>query len=359
MKKDTPFFSIVMPVYNVEKYLKEAVDSVLLQTFTDFELIFVNDCSTDASGIIANQLTDVDSRIKVINHLQNYGLSAARNSGLQQAHGRYIFFMDSDDTVDFDLLQKVYESLCENPAELVVFGLVEEYFNQSGKLIKKHIIIPESILTSSESEVREKIIHLEDYTLLGYAWNKIYSLDVIKKNNYIFENITLIEDIVFNTKYCSDLSSINIISIAPYHYKKRGSASLTNKYVPDYFKLHQKRVEIILQLYEDWNLVNSSVLQILGRIYTRYIYSAIVRNMSLESKMSLVEQYKWCMSIFNDQLYQILVKENYHPRNLLNKILLFPLRYQNAFILIIFGYCIHFIKSSFRIFFINLKNIKS
>lgn len=169
----------------------------------------------------------------------------------------------------------------------------------------------------------------------------------------------MIEDIVFNTKYCSDLSSINIISIAPYHYKKRGSASLTNKYVPDYFKLHQKRVEIILQLYEDWNLVNSSVLQILGRIYTRYIYSAIVRNMSLESKMSLVEQYKWCMSIFNDQLYQILVKENYHPRNLLNKILLFPLRYQNAFILIIFGYCIHFIKSSFRIFFINLKNIKS
>ena len=92
MKKDTPFFSIVMPVYNVEKYLKEAVDSVLLQTFTDFELILVNDCSTDASGIIANQLTDVDSRIKVINHLQNY-VSVLRAIVVSNKHMVATFFL--------------------------------------------------------------------------------------------------------------------------------------------------------------------------------------------------------------------------------------------------------------------------
>lgn len=257
MKDQNLFFSIVMPVYNVENYLIEATNSVLNQTFSDFELILVDDCSTDSSGVIADGLLETDVRIKVIHHIENKGLSAARNSGMAVASGNYIFFMDSDDTIDSNLLQTVYQSILKNPADLIVFGLIEEYFDSTGKIKRAQAIVPDVFISDSKDELRKKIILLEDQTLLGYAWNKIYSLNVLKELKLAFSNITLIEDIAFNVKLCENLSSLNVLNFAPYHYKKRGTNSLTNKYVPDYFPLHRKRVLLIYELYQNWNLMSN------------------------------------------------------------------------------------------------------
>ena len=124
---ERPFFTVVMPAYGVEKYLKKAVDSIRHQTFSDWELIIVEDGSPDRTGELAERLAGKDSRIRAVHHEKNKGLSQARNTGIAQARGKYIWFMDPDDFVDEDLLEKVWNSFQENPARLAVFGHREEY----------------------------------------------------------------------------------------------------------------------------------------------------------------------------------------------------------------------------------------
>ena len=119
-----PFISVVMPVYGVEPYLHRAAESILKQTFKDIELILVNDCSPDRCGEICEEIAKQDHRVKVMHLEQNGGVSNARNQGMSLAQGSYILFMDSDDYLDLDTLQLAVDSLHENPAKLVIWGLI-------------------------------------------------------------------------------------------------------------------------------------------------------------------------------------------------------------------------------------------
>ena len=118
-----PYFSVVMPTYGVDKYIGKAIESIQNQTYSNWELIIVNDCTPDKSAEIATGYAKQDSRIEVVHHEKNRGLSAARNTGIEHAKGEYIWFMDPDDFVDIDVLEKVYASIQKNPAEIIVFGL--------------------------------------------------------------------------------------------------------------------------------------------------------------------------------------------------------------------------------------------
>ena len=254
-----PFISVVMPIYNVEKHLKQAVDSVLGQTFQDFELILVDDCSPDGCPQICDDYAKQYDNIQVIHHDVNKGLSEARNTGLDAAAGQYIWFMDSDDYVDLDLFQSLYDSVQKNPADVVVFGLIEEYFDQNNNLHHvQRVDFPECFL-KSPVEVRKAIIDLEVKTLYGYAWNKIYRMDYLKEIQLRYEKVTLIEDILFNVKFCMDIEKMNILSIAPYHYNKRMDNSLTCKFVPDYYELHHRRIRLLYDQYLYWNLCDESL----------------------------------------------------------------------------------------------------
>ena len=129
-----PFISVVMPVYGVEPYLHRAAESILKQTFRDLELILVDDCSPDRCGEICEEIAKNDSRVKVLHLKKNGGLSNARNQGMTLAAGKYILFMDSDDYLDLDALQLAVDSIHKNPAKLVIWGLIEEYYDNANRL---------------------------------------------------------------------------------------------------------------------------------------------------------------------------------------------------------------------------------
>ncbi len=141
---ERPFFTVVMPAYGVEKYLKKAVDSIRNQTFEDWELIIVEDGSPDRTGELADRLAGKDSRIQAVHHEKNKGLSEARNTGIRHAKGKYIWFMDPDDSVEKSLLQDVWKAQQENPARLTVFGHVEEYYEKDGSFSYAHPVKPHS-----------------------------------------------------------------------------------------------------------------------------------------------------------------------------------------------------------------------
>ncbi|MEG2305587.1 MAG: glycosyltransferase family 2 protein [Lachnospiraceae bacterium] len=305
--ENPPFFSIVMPVYNVEKYIEKAVESIRNQTYTEWELILVDDCSLDNSGKIAKELAIKDQRIQVLCHVENKGLSRARNSGEKVAKGAYIWFMDSDDFVESTTLQAVYDSLQKNPAKVVVFGLNEEYYNKDGSFSYRHQIMPEEHYYTTAKDLRTYIVYLERQTLYGYSWNKIYNLTYLRELQLQYEEVRLIEDIMFNVKFCMDIDSMNTLPIAPYHYAKRINHSLTNKIVPEYFQLHKTRIQMLYDQHVYWKMDNEEVRGILGCLYARYILSAIQRNCYKQANTTFRKRYQWCGKLFQQELFNELI----------------------------------------------------
>ena len=202
--------SIIVPVYNVKKYLPKCIDSVINQTYTDWELILINDGSKDNSGIICDEYASKDERIKVI-HKNNEGVSIARNSGIELAKGEYICFIDSDDWIEPTYLSdfRINEFKCDfyfSGALYDTYGKVYSYKKYNEKFCR------------SKYEIRNDFFD-QDLLSNGYPWGKLYRTQIIRENNLRFnENLTINEDHIFVFQYFLHINSLYITNAAGYHY---------------------------------------------------------------------------------------------------------------------------------------------
>lgn len=354
MKK--PFFSVVMPSYGVEAYLEKAVESILQQTFENWELLIVEDGSPDRTGALAEELKKRDERIQVLHHETNRGLSSARNTGIEQAAGTYIWFMDPDDHVEEDMLEQVYASIQTNRAELVITGHVEEYYDNQGSLSYTHPVRPKKHLFTEQKELREYVIELEQETLYGYAWNKFYSMDHIRKNGLQYETVKLIEDIVFNIQFCMDIQRMNVLDITPYHYAKRMEGSLTTKFVPDYYPLHRRRISMLYEQQKYWGNNTKQVLSILGSLYGRYLLSAMERNCDRRSGMTGADRRMFCRKVFADTLFQELIPEARARDSRALKLALFCMKRKSVFLCTALGRGVHMVRKSLPMLYSKVKS---
>lgn len=301
--KDDLMISVIMPVYNMEKSLDKAVESVLGQTYGNLELILVDDCSPDGSGKKCDDWAARDNRVRVIHKLKNEGLGAARNSGIAAAKGDYVHFMDSDDWLEHSAYTSVIESLQQNRATVVIFGMTEDYRNAQGKLILSKNASAEAKNYPDASSLRSAVIKLEAGTLYGYACNKAYDLAYLRKIGLQFTDIVLIEDILFNVLFFNNITSMNVLDITPYHYERSVGSSLTARFVKNYFDVHTQRVEMVKDQYKGWGMYTPEVRAILGNIYCRYIYSALQRNCDKRSNMSHKDRKEWLKNLFTSELF--------------------------------------------------------
>lgn len=347
-------YSIVMPVYHVEKYLEKMVSCVRNQTYSNWELILVDDCSDDRSGEICDRLSSEEQRIRVIHLKKNGGLSNARNQGMKVASGEYILFLDSDDWIESTLLQCVENSLKKNQAQIVIYGLVEEYENREEMVdYKKEVSSQEKYLTS-QKDICKEVIQLEKKTLFGYAWNKAYQLSWLKEKQLNFETITMIEDVVFNVHAVKNVQSINILSDRLYHYRIRDNGNLTSKYLDNYFDLHVQRVQLFWDLYKEWGYLNKTVKTILAGIYCRYFLSALQRNCDPRSEMTQKQKRKWIRDCFQSRLFQKLLPY-LSPDNRMMKLLSIVIRRKTVWGCWIMGEIIYIIKNRCPGIFARLK----
>ncbi len=226
--------SVIMPIYNVERYVHCAIDSVLNQTYTSFELILVDDGSTDRSGDIADKYAGADGRVKVV-HKENGGLSDARNAGLLLATGEYIIFIDSDDHWDKTLLEESLGYAEINKLDVVIFGCSSDFFNTAGQLVNSCLYSEAEKIIDDES-VGVKIAH---QNLLGYAWNKLYKASAIRGSGDIrFQKGTsYIEDLLFNESVFKVAKRVGFLNQALYHYAQRQEETLGVKYYDNIDKL--------------------------------------------------------------------------------------------------------------------------
>ena len=216
--------TVIIPVYNVELYLTKCLDSVVNQTYKNLQIILVNDGTQDNSLEICEQYGNKDSRITIINK-ENGGLSSARNKGLEYAEGVYCYFMDSDDYIENDLIEKAVCKMAEENADMVIFGM--ERFREDSDDIESFELDEQEYSISNQRQRFEFIAReYYQYKVAYEVWNKLYKLDIIKKNHIKFEdnNKIFAEDVCFLSYYLCHVNKIVSMRGKFYHYLIRGSS---------------------------------------------------------------------------------------------------------------------------------------
>lgn len=217
--------SIIVPVYNAEKYLSRCIDSILCQTFTDFELILVNDGSSDRSKEICEKYLKSDSRIRLINQ-ENSGVSAARNNGLDNSCGKYIGFVDADDFIEKKMYEELYNVLIKTGADISVCGIKDVYSHESETLQK----IESEVSVYTAEEALECI--LSGKLLTMYSVNKLYKKELFDGLRYPVGKIY--EDTVLSTQIFSKCGKIAYSSaILYYYFRNPGSITFQKFSVKD------------------------------------------------------------------------------------------------------------------------------
>lgn len=211
--------SIIIPVYNVAPYLDRCVQSACNQTYRNIEIILVDDGSTDESGEMCDRWAEKDSRVRVV-HKKNGGLSDARNTGLDIAHGKYILFLDSDDSVKHDLLNATLPYMTDN-ADVVAFGYTLVFDNK--ELQKVAFSKKTYHLETEEDQVNFIINPFFKHELGWNAWNRVFLKSIIDKNNLRFVDNSRIfaEDQCFNLMYLSHCKNVVVIEDCLYDYYQR------------------------------------------------------------------------------------------------------------------------------------------
>ena len=302
-----PLFSIVMPTYGVERYIADAIADILTQTFRDFELIVVDDCTPDRSIDVVRAVADGDPRVRIVHHEINRGLSAARNTGIEQARGLWVLFPDPDDRYDTSMLERIHSAL-EQPTDLVVFGHVQEYYAADGSFLYDNTIPMPETLCQQGPDLARLALELEQLTHLGYAWNKAYRLERIKTSGLAFEdNVPLIEDILFNVAYLRTVEAVTTMPDVLYRYAKRLGTNLTNDFIPNYFELHHRRIAEIRDFVDERNALDNEAKALLGGLYARFIMSSIEQNTNPRSGMNHESRIAWLERLYQEPLFNELV----------------------------------------------------
>lgn len=212
----SPKISVIVPVYNAEKYLRRCLDCIISQDFQDFELLLVNDGSKDSSGLICNEYAQKDKRVHVINK-KNGGASSARNVGLKASHGEYIAFSDADDWMEKKWLSFMMENIRDE--DLLITG----YVNHENNMIENKTL---PLAIYYKDKIGDACLTLLDSFQMGYLWSMLFRSSIIKSNHILMdENMKIQEDLDFILRYIMCSHSFKTTNICQYHYYHINKAS--------------------------------------------------------------------------------------------------------------------------------------
>lgn len=266
-QNNEPLVSIIVPVFQVEKYLDKCISSILAQTHHNLEVILVDDGSTDNCPAICNQFQKMDNRIKVI-HKENGGLSQTRNVGLKLAKGDFIGFVDSDDWIEPNMYAILISVLIETGADIAVCNYMDEPEDPS--FVKRKSISPEVKLYSSE-EALKKVIDNDGY-IKSFVWNKLYRKTVL--SNIFFSEGKIHEDTLWTTKIIGNAKLLVYIDYPLYHYLYRSESLSHNNLqlsqrLRDIIEMNIQRIEYIHEYYPV--LEKKAILRLQNLCYDKFL----------------------------------------------------------------------------------------
>lgn len=234
--------SVIIPIYNVSAYIERCLHSLMNQTYSNIECILVDDCGTDDSVTKCEQMVaeyDGPIRFRIIHHEQNRGLSAARNTGTNEAIGKYLFYLDSDDEILTDCLEHLLTVANNHPGiEMVIGNFRRCYINTNKTIIVKSKFLGN---TKTNEEVRNRYYN---HQILGHAWNKLILRDFIIQRHLYFREDVLYEDILWLFYVMKHLSRVGICDIITYNYNIRPESITTST------EQYNKAIQLLTVFYD-------------------------------------------------------------------------------------------------------------
>ena len=267
--------SIIIPIYNSASYLGKCLDSILSQTYADFEVICIDDNSTDNSLEILQKYSEKDARIKVI-HKKNEGVSLARNAGLDVAQGEFLLFVDSDDWIEKYTCEIAIQKIRQEEADIVMWPYIRERGNESKKkVIFNHDTIFDQ--TSIQEKLHRRMIGIIDQELeqpenadaLCTVWGKLYRRSIVEENHIRFYDIRKIgsyEDGLFNLQYFQYANKAIYVNQYFYHYRRTNDFSITKVYNSHLNRQWASLFKIMADYIADYNLNEKYVQALKNRI---------------------------------------------------------------------------------------------
>lgn len=289
--------SIVVPVYNAEKTISRCIDSLLSQTFSDIEIILINDGSTDDSGAICDLYAKRDSRIFVI-HKINEGVSKARNLGIEKATSDYILFVDSDDYIKANMCEVLFSAIEHTNYEVVMCGY-ERSFVFNGNITKTVITLPEVQSIKSIKQYKQNWNELFGKSLFNAPWGKLYKIEYIKENNIFFdESLHCGEDLLFNLEVFSHVHKIAIVNEPFYIYECTEKESLTSKFDAEKDINDRFLYNVTMNYLKKMNML-SLCKHSVAQIYMRSCFRTFEQTLLVENGLNTKGKKDYVKSIIN------------------------------------------------------------
>lgn len=246
-----PVISIIIPVYNVERYLSQCLDSVIKQTYANLEIICVNDGSTDSSLNILEDYAGKDSRIVIIDQL-NQGLSGARNSGMKIATGDFIMFLDSDDWVEYNICEVLLERAISLDVDIVECCYIKEFIDHSSISYlwseEDFTVEIQQIIRRLFGPIDGELRRPQDLDLPVSVWMKLFKADLAKKVDFVDTKKIGTEDLLFQIMVYSECNKYSYINKPLYHYRRSDYGTLTTKYMPEKYERWQNLYNILEEI---------------------------------------------------------------------------------------------------------------
>lgn len=293
----TDLISVIVPIYNVEKYLSKCIDSIISQTYTNLEIILVDDGSTDDSKTIAEKYLEKDKRIKLY-HKENGGLSDARNYGIKEMTGKYVTFVDSDDYIETDIIEKMYNSLKTNNADICCCAKVLEY-PQNSLVINNE---KECVITSKEAIGK---MFLKD-DIDNSVCDKLFDVSLIK--DITFPVGKYYEDIATTYKFFLNAKKICHICDLGYHYFMREGSISKEKFSPKQFDF----VKYSYQMCEDCKKIYVDISEEAESFYYLSLITTMRSMKRSENFKEYKKEYALLKKEYNTKILKIL-KNRYIP----------------------------------------------
>lgn len=289
--------SVIVPIYNVEKYLPRCIESLINQTFKDIELILINDGSPDNCGRICDEYALMDNRLKVF-HKNNGGLSDARNYGLKESNGEYIMFIDSDDWCEPMMIENLYNRVILDSSDLVIFGYFIDYTKNNFSLERR---LEDNNYYSDNIQISNAILKLDQRGMFNCVWNKFYKKQIIKGINLDFEVDGMPgEDLLFNSIYFRNIKAISFIDNTYYHYMRQDEDTLVSKYSPNLYKQIQRFNNARKDLYDFYEMYSSEYTVCYANTFIAYISSCIPNIFRENCEMSIKEKKIFIKHLMNN-----------------------------------------------------------
>lgn len=283
-------FSVIIPVYKVEKYLDQCVQSVVQQTYRDLEVVLVDDGSPDRCGAMCDAWAEQDHRIRVV-HQENGGLSAARNSGIRNATGDYVLFLDSDDWWQSNtVLEAIAQQLGQTPVDVLSFN-----YRKSFDGVLQPTYFPETLESSHQTETLEQIVKQDRW--INGACNKALSRDLLVQNEIYFRLGITSEDIDWTLRVALKAETFAFANICVFVYRQH-SASISHTVAPKNVRMLCDNVMTCVQLLKEAPEAKAAAL----KSYVAYQYGTLLYNVANLSKsdamplMANVKQMKFLLA---------------------------------------------------------------